>query len=72
MKWLIVLIVLTYLFSTAISNKYREESIELREKNLKDKADFNKEIASLLEENAELNCQIDELKEEMTWKKTQF
>ena len=59
--WLFLLILLTYLFTTAICHRYKERAIEARELRLTDKASFDKELAELLNEVVELQNENNEL-----------
>lgn len=67
--WLISLIVLTYVFTTAFTNKYHEQNLELRQQLLdkdeewqqemfKQMSIFNSQIADLVEENEELRRRL--------------
>ncbi len=62
MNWLLVLICLTYCFTIALTYRYKEESIGLRELRIEEKSNFDLEVLDLLEENAELKTKIESLR----------
>jgi len=65
MTWLIVLICCTFCFTVALTAKYKEQLIELREKNIEDKKEYDIELITVLQENGKLQEENDLLKREL-------